>query len=233
MEASESERRDERNGETMKDTDAKKKTIRTVRTKKGIKKYTYLGCPLTRNRSAWCYRMCPPDAEGQGRCGRIAPHSLKSSTQMAILKYKKRKLAEHFAKLEKMYLSAPCNDHYEPGVRVSEGAVDILIPIKKEFLDAAGAAQSSVYYKAMVDAAALAVNSTIDSAHVKTVAFTTYLTETAEKGILIARGRYVGLSGDHYLAESLLTDAEGVEIARGNGTFVAGDTPLSHETGRE
>ena len=70
------------------------KNVRTVRTKKGIKKYTYLGCPLTRNRSAWCYRMCPPDAEGRGRCGRIAPHSLKSSTQMAILNYKKKKLKE-------------------------------------------------------------------------------------------------------------------------------------------
>ena len=66
-----------------------KKTIRSVRTKKGVKKYTYLGCPLTRNRSAWCYRICPPDAEGHGRCGRVAPHSLKSSTQMAILNYKK------------------------------------------------------------------------------------------------------------------------------------------------
>ena len=86
-----------------------KKTIRSVRTKKGIKKYTYPGCPLTRNRSAWCYRMCPPDAEGHGRCGRIAPHSLKSSTQMAILNYKKRKLKEHVTRLVNLYLSGYSN----------------------------------------------------------------------------------------------------------------------------
>ena len=66
--------------------------IRTIKIRKGVKKYTYLGCPLTRNRSAWCYRMCPPDAQGNGRCGRVAPHSLMSRTQLAIADYKRRQL---------------------------------------------------------------------------------------------------------------------------------------------
>jgi hypothetical protein len=64
-----------------------KKSRRVVRTNKRIKPYTYLGCRMTRNRSAWCYRMCVPTAEGHGACGRIAPHSLKSSTQLAIERY--------------------------------------------------------------------------------------------------------------------------------------------------
>lgn len=198
-----------------------KKTLRTVRTKKGIKKYTYLGCPMTRNRSAWCYRICPPDAEGHGRCGRIAPHSLLGNTQMAILNYKKKKLKEHFAVLENMYLSDPSNDRYEPGIRVSEGAADILIPIKKEFLDPSGAAKNAVCYKAMADSAAFAINATLSNASATAVAFSIYLTEAAPKGVLIARGRFIGVSGDHFMAESLLTDSEGVEIARGSGTFVA------------
>jgi acyl-coenzyme A thioesterase PaaI-like protein len=217
----------------MKENAASKKTLRTVRTAKGIKEFTYLGCPLTRNRSAWCYRLCPPDAEGNGQCGRVAPHSLKSSTQMAIANYKKRQLQEHFGKLENMYLSAPCNDHYDPGIRISEGMAEILIPIRKEFLSLAGAVQSAVYYKALVDSAVFSVNSTVDRVLVTTVAFTTHFTEAAFAGVLIARGRYVGSSEDHFWAESVLTDAEGKELARANGTFVASETALSADIGYE
>jgi hypothetical protein len=211
--------------------DTVKKTIRTVRTKKGIKKYTYLGCPLTRNRSAWCYRICPPDSEGHGRCGRIAPHSLKSSTQMAILNYKKKKLQEHFTKLENMYLSDSLNNLYEPGIKLSEGSADIIIPMKKKFGDPSGAVKSTVCHKAMADSAGYAVNATVPNVLVKAVAFSIYMTEAVPKGMLIARGRFVGVSGNHFMAESLLTDSEGVEIARGNGTFVPGEIELSAKIG--
>ena len=207
------------------------KILKSVRTKKGIKKYTYLGCRLTRNRSAWCYRICPPDSGGRGRCGRIAPHSLKSSTQMAILNHKKKKLKEHFTKLENMYLSDSSNNLYEPGIRLSEGSADVLIPMKKKFSDPAGTVKSPVCYKAMADAATLAVNATVANVIVKAVAFSIYMTEAVPKDLLIARGRFVGVSGDHFMAESLLTDSEGVEIARGNGTFVAGETELSPKIG--
>lgn len=217
----------------MRSAETPKSTIRSVRTKKGIKKYTYLGCPLTRNRSAWCYRICPPDAEGHGRCGRIAPHSLKSSTQMAILNYKKKKLKEHFAKLERMYLSDSSNDQYEPGIRVSEGAADILIPLKKGFLYPSGKVKSSVCFKAMADSASFAVNATVADLTVKPVAFSIYMTEAPPAGMLIARGRFIGVSGDHFMAESLLTDHDGAEIARGNGTFAANGTKLTPEIGYE
>jgi hypothetical protein len=62
------------------------------RAKKSPPQYTYRGCPLTNNRSAWCFRLCAPDAEGQGRCGRIAPHSLKGRTQLAIAAENKKRL---------------------------------------------------------------------------------------------------------------------------------------------
>jgi len=63
-------------------------TSKTQRTgTKTMKPYTFLGCPLTRNRSAWCYRMCTPDAHKHGRCGRIAPHAFKSRIQQSIEKF--------------------------------------------------------------------------------------------------------------------------------------------------
>lgn len=210
-----------------------KKRIRTVSTKKGVKKYTYLGCVMTRNRSAWCYRLCPPDAKGRGRCGRVAPHSFMGRTQLAIAKHKRKRLKEHFSKLERMYLSAPCNDLYEPGIRVSEGAAEILVQVKKEFLDPDGTAQTTLCMKVLADAAAYAASSTVEPYLMKAVAVNVYFTEAAPSGRLIARGRLVGSSGDHLMAESLLTDSDGVEIARSSGTFVACETELSSDMGYE
>ncbi len=70
---------------------------KTIKRHKKIPKYTFLGCVMTRNRTPWCFRMCAPDTEGKGKCGRIAPHTLKGSIQLGIIEYEKeirRKLKE-------------------------------------------------------------------------------------------------------------------------------------------
>ncbi|MFH2202697.1 MAG: hypothetical protein ABIJ96_06260 [Elusimicrobiota bacterium] len=59
------------------------------RRKKPLPKYTYLGCPLTKNLSPWCYSLCAP-VEGLGDCGRLAPHALKSRIREGIRRYKER-----------------------------------------------------------------------------------------------------------------------------------------------
>ena len=51
-------------------------------------KYTYLGCPLTKNQSGWCFRICKPK-NGLGFCGRPAPHVLRGRIQRGIDRYKK------------------------------------------------------------------------------------------------------------------------------------------------
>lgn len=56
-----------------------------------IPKYTFLGCPLTKNRSPWCFRICNPNADGQGRCGRVAPHTIKGRIQQGIVDFDKEK----------------------------------------------------------------------------------------------------------------------------------------------
>lgn len=59
--------------------------------RKDLKNYTYLGCPMTKNRSPWCFRMCRPNADGTGYCGRVAPHSFKSRIQQGIEDFKKNR----------------------------------------------------------------------------------------------------------------------------------------------
>jgi len=73
---------------------------RTVRTKKRVKPDTFLGCPLTRNRSARCHRLCAPEEDGRGPCGRIAPHGLTGRTDLAIFKHTKRALAARWQRMQ-------------------------------------------------------------------------------------------------------------------------------------
>lgn len=70
---------------------ASRKARRRIKNRKGLKEYTYLGCPLTNNRSPWCFRMCKPNADGTGFCGRVAPHGFKSRIQQGIDDFKKRR----------------------------------------------------------------------------------------------------------------------------------------------
>ena len=207
------------------------KSKKMIRTSKGIKQYTYLGCPLTRNRSAWCYRLCPPDVEGKGRCGRIAPHSLMSSTQLAILKYKRKQLLQHFEKLENMYLSEPCSKLYAPGIKISSGEAEILIPYHKKFRALDETIHSSVVAKTLSDAALYAVNSFFDKILIRTASFTTVFMKSVTAGDLIAKGLFIGRSGKHYLAEAVVTDREGGEVARGNGVFEETETALAAKLG--
>jgi hypothetical protein len=61
------------------------------KSKSRLMDYSFLGCPLTANRSPWCFRLCVPDAKGCGRCGRVAPHALKGRTQLAIEAHMRKK----------------------------------------------------------------------------------------------------------------------------------------------
>jgi acyl-coenzyme A thioesterase PaaI-like protein len=207
------------------------KTRKTVRTSRGIRKYTYLGCPMTRNRSAWCYRLCPPDSEGKGRCGRVAPHSLLSRTQLAILKYKRKQLLQHFEKLENMYLAESCSKWYAPGIRVASGEAEILVPYHKKFRAVDKTVHGSVVAKALSDAALFAVNSFFDKVLIRTVSFTISFITFVRDEDLIAKGLFIGVSGKQYLAEAVVTDRQGVEVARGNGVFEETEIALSAKLG--
>jgi uncharacterized protein (TIGR00369 family) len=202
-----------------------------IRTATGVKAYTYLGCPLTRNRSPWCFRLCIPDQEGQGECGRIAPHSLKSRIQAGIEKHKAEKRRAHFEKLERMYVNGPNNRYYQPGIHISEGEAEIVIPVQEQFYHAAHAVHGSVYFKALDDAAFFAVNSLVENVFVLTVSFSLDFLRPVSKGEMIAHGRYVGESGRRFLAEAVLVDSQGNEIGRGSGAFVKSRIPLTEKIG--
>jgi hypothetical protein len=51
---------------------------------------TVIRCPLNGLQVSWCRNLCEP-IEGDGLCGRPAPHALIGRTHAAIIAYEARK----------------------------------------------------------------------------------------------------------------------------------------------
>lgn len=138
---------------------------------------------------------------------------------------------EHYRKLERMYASAPINDFFQPVMRVSEGQAVVTSTVRRDFFHAANAVHGALHLKMLDDAAFFAVNSLVTDVFVLTVSLNAYLVRPVSEGEVKAVGRVVHRSRRLYLAESQLVDSDGKEIARGSGSFVPSDIPLSPEIG--
>jgi len=138
---------------------------------------------------------------------------------------------EHFRKLEKMYLSAPCNEYYSPAMLICEGAAELSIRVKEEFFHSGGATHGSVYFKALDDAAFFAASSLVQDFQLLTVNFTVYMTAPISSGIMKATGRVIQNAGRLLIAEAVLVNSEDAEIGRGSGVFVKSRTRLSEAAG--
>lgn len=134
---------------------------------------------------------------------------------------------KHYSALEAMYKSAPINKIFPPEIAIFEGEAEISIEVKPEYFHAAGAMHGSVYFKLLDDSAFFAASSLEDEVFVLTTAFTTYLTRPVSKGRVKAVGKVVNFNRSQFIAESILYDDEGREIARGNGIFVRSQNKLS------
>lgn len=137
----------------------------------------------------------------------------------------------HYRKLERMYSTARINAFFSPTLTISEGAAQIVVPVRPDFFHAAHAVHGAVYFKMLDEAAFFAVNSLVEDVFVLTVTFNLYLTRPVTAGILTATGRVVHASKRLYLAESLLSDEQGKELARGSGSFMKSQIALSADLG--
>jgi uncharacterized protein (TIGR00369 family) len=138
---------------------------------------------------------------------------------------------DHFRKLERMYATAPINVYFAPVLRVSEGVSKMTMPVKPEFFHAANAIHGSVYFKALDDSAFFAANSLVEDVFVLTVSFNVFLTRPVSSGELRAAGTVVHRSRNLILADSVVHDSEGRQVARGSGSFMRSQTPLTPEIG--
>ncbi len=140
-------------------------------------------------------------------------------------------MTQHYAALERMYLAAPINQLYCPAISVSQGAAEVSIQLQTCYHHAAGAVHGSVYFKMLDDAAFFAVSSLETERFVLTSSFTTYLVRPVADGLMRAVGRVVNQSRTQFIAESVVYDGRGRELARGSGLFVKGRLALKDAQG--
>lgn len=126
-----------------------------------------------------------------------------------------------------MYLAAPVNRLYEPTLEVTKGEAVITMAVKEAYFHAAGSMHGSVAFKALDDAAYFAVNSLVPDEFVVTASFHVHFLRPVKEGLLTARGRVVSRSRKHHVAEAVLLDERGREVARGSGTFVPSGLKLA------
>ena len=138
---------------------------------------------------------------------------------------------EHYRKLERMYAGAPVNGWYAPRLTISEGRAELRIAVRQEFFHAAGAVHGSVYFKALDDAAFFAAASLVEDVFVLTTSFNLHLTRPISEGELVAVGEVAHKSRRLLLADAVLTDGEGRQLARGSGSFLRSAIPLGPELG--
>jgi uncharacterized protein (TIGR00369 family) len=138
---------------------------------------------------------------------------------------------DHYRKLERLYASAPINEYFKPTMQVSDGSAEIVIPIQQKFHHAAHAVHGSVYFKALDDAAFFAANSVVEDVFVLTVSFNIYLIRPISHGELKAIGQLTHRSRRLFIAEARLIDQSDREIARGSGSFMKSNIPLTPDVG--
>jgi len=138
---------------------------------------------------------------------------------------------EHFRKLERMYLSAPVNQFYAPGIQINEGQAHVSIPVRPDFFHAANAVHGAVYFKLLDDSAFFAANSLVEDVFVLTVSYNVYFTHPISEGVMSATGKVVQSSRRLIIAESVVVDSNEREIARGSGTFMRSTIRLTEDIG--
>lgn len=138
---------------------------------------------------------------------------------------------EHYRKLERMYLSAPVNEYYAPGIHISEGQAQVSISVRRDFFHAADAVHGAVYFKLLDDSSFFAANSLVEDVFVLTVSYNVYFLRPISEGVMKATGKVIQESRRLIIAESVVVDSEGKEIARGSGTFMRSKIQLTEEIG--
>jgi uncharacterized protein (TIGR00369 family) len=134
---------------------------------------------------------------------------------------------EHFRRLERMYLAAPCNEIYRPTISIREGEAEIAFDVGRHLFHAGDAVHGSSYFKAMDDAAFFAVNSLVEDVFVLTFTFSLNLLRPIVEGRMVATDEVISAGRTVWVADATLADEWGRLLGRGTGTFMRSKTSLS------
>jgi uncharacterized protein (TIGR00369 family) len=139
----------------------------------------------------------------------------------------------HFKALERMHEKANCNQAIAKDLKISisEGRAEITLPMRPDFYHAAEAVHGFVYFKMLDEAGFFAANSMVEDVFVLTSQYHCQLLRPIEAGVMRAVGTVVNATKTQIIADSVLYNEAGKELARGTGTFMRGRTPLDEKIG--
>ena len=139
----------------------------------------------------------------------------------------------HFEKLQKMYSRANVNTQLYDTTqcKIEHEKATISLTISEKYFHALGAIHGSVYFKLLDDSSFFAVNSIVTDVFVLTTSFNINIIRPANSGIITAIGKVRYKSKNMFVAESILFNESGKEIAFGTGNFVKSKIELSPEIG--
>lgn len=139
----------------------------------------------------------------------------------------------HFQKLKSMYLQANVNTKIfdTTTCEISNEYAEIGLEISEKYFHALGAIHGSVYFKLLDDAAFFAVNSIVEDVFVLTTSFNINIIRPANSGMIKAIGKIKYKSRNLYVAEAILYNEDGKEIAFGTGNFAKSKILLSEDIG--
>ncbi len=140
---------------------------------------------------------------------------------------------DHFDKLRNMYLTANINEQLFDTTEcdITSEKATISLSISEKYFHALGAIHGSVYFKLLDDAAFFAVNSIVRDVFVLTTSFNVNFTRPVNAGRITAVGKVRFKSKKLFIADSVLYNAKGKEIAFGTGNFVKSEVALTEEIG--
>lgn len=141
---------------------------------------------------------------------------------------------EHYRKLERMYHRSPCNDDLDVTLSISDaGEAEIELGVGVGDHHAGGGVHGTNYFKALDDATFFAANSLVEDVFLLTTDFHLQLTQPVSEGTLRATATVVNDHPKHLIADGVLFDDSGTQLARGTGTFARSSVELDADIGYE
>jgi uncharacterized protein (TIGR00369 family) len=138
---------------------------------------------------------------------------------------------EHFAKLQRMYLTANTNRYYSPTFRLERGTCEVAVEVRDEIFHSGGAIHGSVYFKLLDDSSYFAAASLDSHDHLLTTNYSVNYLRPVTRGTLRAIGTVVYRSQRVTVAESKAFDYKDRLVATGSGTFMPSKLRLDERVG--
>lgn len=134
---------------------------------------------------------------------------------------------EHYQRLERLYHRAKVQELFDRSIiSVNHSRAEITLPVQEKYFHGANAVHGAVYFKLLDDASYFAAASVVRDVFLVTSSFQLNLLRPITSGLIKAVGTLRSQSKTLLIAEAVLYNDRGKEVAFGTGQFMRTAQPL-------